>query len=270
MIEKDNSEQAGSHLPHPEKMKRKKYEKELLQLQVELVKTQYWAKAEGERILLIFEGRDTAGKGGTIKRFREHLNPRGAPHVALPVPNDREKTQFYFQRYLQHLPAGGEIVFFDRSWYNRAGVERVMGFCSTKEYSLFLRQAPVLESGLVESGLRLFKLYLSVNQAEQLRRLEARQDDLLKTWKLSPMDHEAPKRFDDYTRAQNDMFALTHTREAPWTVVNSNDKRSARINAIRHVLSHLPYTNKDEDVVRPPDPSIVGRPEQLWPGLADY
>ena len=248
-------------------MKKKAYERDLLALQVELVKAQYWIKQTGERVLIIFEGRDTAGKGGAIKRFREHLNPRGAEHVALAAPSDREKTEFYFQRYLAHLPAGGEITFFDRSWYNRAGVERVMGFCTVPQATLFLRQAPNLEAGLIDDGLRMFKLYLSVNPDIQVDRLNARRDDPLKTWKLSPMDMEAPKRFEAYTEAQNDMFALTHTRQSPWAVVNSNDKRTARINAIRHVLSQIPYDNKDVSVVGAADPSIVGSPDQLWPDL---
>ena len=263
----DPDEAVGATLPHPPKMARKGYERELRALQTELVKAQYWIKAEGVRVLIIFEGRDTAGKGGTIKRFREHLNPRGAPHVALPAPNDRERTQFYFQRHLSHLPAGGEIVFFDRSWYNRAGVEPVMGFCSVSEHTRFLRQVPGLEAGLVDDGLVLFKLYLSVNADEQVRRLAARKADPLKTWKLSPMDMEAPKRFEAYTRAQNQMLTMTHTRSAPWVVVNSNDKRTARIHAIRHVLSGLPYPNKDDHVVRPPDPGIVASPQEMWPAL---
>ncbi len=259
----------GDSLPHPAKLKRSHYEKELKALQIELVKAQNWVKRQGERVLIIFEGRDTAGKGGTIKRFREHLNPRGAPHVALPAPNDRERTQFYFQRYLQHLPAAGEIIFFDRSWYNRAGVERVMGFCTNQEYSLFLRQAPGIEAGLVEDGLRLFKLYLAINRDEQLRRLESRQQDPLKTWKLSPIDREAPALWDHYTRAQNDMFLFTHTHEAPWTVVNSNNKRRARLNAIRLVLSSLPYDSKDHDVVWPPDEEIAAAPGVMWPDLIE-
>ena len=259
----------GSSLPRPPKMKARAYEEELLALQIELVKAQYWIKSAGERVLIIFEGRDTAGKGGIIKRFREHLNPRGAPHIALPAPNDRERTQFYFQRYFEHLPAAGEIVFFDRSWYNRAGVEPVMGFCTRQEHALFLRQAPVFEKGLIADGLRVFKLYLSINRDQQAKRLASREDDPLKTWKLSPMDREAQARFDDYTRAQNEMFLFTHTPNAPWVVVNSNDKRTARIHAIRHVLWNLPYDGKDDDVVRAPDPAIVAGPFEQWPELAE-
>jgi polyphosphate kinase 2 len=257
----------GSTLPVPPKLARSHYETTLRALQVELVKAQYWIKGSGERVLIIFEGRDTAGKGGTIKRFREHLNPRGAPHVALPAPSDRERTQYYFQRYFAHLPAGGEFVFFDRSWYNRAGVERVMGYCDRRQYALFLRQVPQIEAGLVEDGLRLFKLYLAINREQQIERLEARGNDPLKTWKLSPIDLSAPDRWDEYTRAQNDMFYFTHTTEAPWTVVNSNDKRTARINAMRAVLARLPYTDKDVDLVGEPDPAIVGAPGEVFPEL---
>jgi polyphosphate kinase 2 len=263
----NRDEHVGSKLPCPPKMRRFAYERDLLALQIELVKAQYWIKSVGQRVLIIFEGRDTAGKGGTIKRFREHLNPRGAPHVALPAPNDRERTQYYFQRYLQHLPAAGEIVFFDRSWYNRAGVERVMGFCTRHEYSMFLRQTPALEAGLVEDGLRLFKLYLAINRDVQVRRLEDRQSNPVKTWKLSPIDTTAPERWDDYTEAQNDMFFFTHTHEAPWTVVNANDKRTSRLNAIRHVLSKLDYDDKDSEIASPPDPTIVGAPGDIWPEL---
>jgi polyphosphate kinase 2 len=267
---KDSKIIPGSSLDVPPKMKSKDYERQIQALHIELVKAQYWVKAQGERLVLIFEGRDTAGKGGTIKRFREHLNPRGAPHIALPAPSDREQSQFYFQRYLAHLPAGGEIIFFDRSWYNRAGVERVMGFCTKQELGLFLRQAPNIEAGLVEDGIRLFKLYLSVNQDEQRRRLDSRRDDPLKTWKLSPMDLEAVKRWDAYTEAQNDMLLVTHTHAAPWAVINANDKKTARLNAIRHVLSQLPYTDKNDEVARPPDPAIVGTPEEMWPDLGEF
>lgn len=261
------STRPGSVLPVPDKMPRKKYERELEALQIELVKAQYWIKDVGERVLIIFEGRDTAGKGGTIKRFREHLNPRGAPHVALSAPNEVERTQYYFQRYFSHLPAAGEIVFFDRSWYNRAGVERVMGYCDRHDYSLFLRQTPLVEAGLVEDGIRMFKIYLAINADVQVDRLQARESDPLKTWKLSPIDRTAPERFDDYTQAQNDMFFFTNTLEAPWTVVNANDKRLARLNVIRHVLSKLPYEGRDADVVRRPDPGIVGAPGEIWPDL---
>ena len=267
MNKKNPEHPPGSYLPHPPKMPREQYERDLVDLQIELLKAQRWVKSSGQQMLIIFEGRDTAGKGGTISRFQQHLNPRGAPRVALTAPNDRERTQYYFQRYMQYLPAAGEIVFFDRSWYNRAGVERVMGFCNRAETSLFLRQAPRVEQGLIESGIRLTKLYLAVNREEQLQRLEARREDPLKGWKLSPIDERAPELFDEYTQAQNDMFLFTHTHESPWTVINANAKRTARINAIRHVLHDLPYDDKDDDVACAPDPTIVGTPTEMWPDL---
>lgn len=270
-MSKEKPEEAvpGSWLPHPPKMPRKHYERELRLLQIELVKVQSWVKASGEKVLILVEGRDTAGKGGAIKRFQQHLNPRGSRTVALTAPSDRERTQYYFQRYMEHLPAAGEIVFFDRSWYNRAGVERVMGFCTRAETSLFLRQVPRVEQGLAEQGLRIVKLYLALNREEQLRRLESRRTDPLKIWKLSPLDREGPARWDAYTQAQNDMFLFTHTPQTPWTVVNANDKRTARLNAIRFVLDELPYTDKDADVAKPPDPEIVGSPTDVWPSLKD-
>jgi polyphosphate kinase 2 len=258
----------GSSLPHPPKMPLKQYERELLALQIELVKAQAWVKAEGEKVMVIVEGRDTAGKGGTIMRFQEHLNPRVSRTVALAAPTDRERSQYYFQRYLEHLPAAGEIVFFDRSWYNRAGVERVMDFCTRAETSLFLRTVPELEASLMEAGIRFFKLYLAVNRDEQLQRLASRRNDPLKSWKLSPLDLVAPEHWDDYTRAQNDMFLFTHTPQTPWTVVNSNDKRTARINAIRFLLHELPYAGKDPEVAHAPDAQIVGPPTSMWPELA--
>jgi polyphosphate kinase 2 len=247
-------------LPHPPKMKRKRYERELMALQVELVKAQYWVKKSGERVVIVFEGRDAAGKGGTIKRFREHLNPRGARHVALAKPTEGERGEWYFQRYVRQLPTSGEIALFDRSWYNRAGVERVLGFCTPQEYVLFLRQAPDFERWLVDDGIWLFKLWLAVNRDEQRRRLEARKDDPLKTWKLSPIDHTSLDHWDGYTEAAATMFAATHTPVAPWAVVNSNDKRTARLNAIRHVLHALPYDAKVMDVAVPADPDIVAPP----------
>jgi polyphosphate kinase 2 len=270
-MSKDTADQAltGSWLPHPAKMPRKEYERELRLLQIELVKVQSWIKTSGEKLLVLVEGRDTAGKGGTIKRFQEHLNPRGSRTVALAAPSDRERTQYYFQRYMEHLPAAGEIVFFDRSWYNRAGVERVMGFCTRAETSLFLRQVPRVEQGLSEQGLRIMKLYLAVNRKEQIKRLDSRRTDPLKIWKLSKLDEEGPTRWDAYTEAQNDMFLFTHTPQTPWTVVNSNEKRTARINAIRFVLNELPYADKDLDVAKPPDPDIVGTPIDVWPALKD-
>jgi polyphosphate kinase 2 len=252
-------------LPHPPKMKRKAYEEELLQLQVELVKMQHWVKATGQRIAIVFEGRDSAGKGGTIKRFREHLNPRGAPHVALASPNETERGQWYFQRYTAHLPTRGEIVFFDRSWYNRAGVERVMGFCTADELGIFFRQAPEFEGALIEDGIRLFKLFLAINRKEQRRRFESRKDDPLKTWKMSSVDEVALQKWDEYTEAMFSMFTMTDTPLAPWTVVNTNDKRTGRIHAIRHVLHSIPYEGKDTDVVREPDPAIVAPAREVFP-----
>ncbi len=244
--------------PYSKRLKRKAYEKELRDLQIELLKMQRWIKESGERVVIIFEGRDAAGKGGSIKRFREHLNPRGAQHIALEKPSKTEQGQWYFQRYINHLPTYGEIVFFDRSWYNRAGVEIVMGFCTPDEYTEFMRQAPELERSLVNSGIRLFKLWFAVDQDEQRRRFDARREDPLKRWKLSPMDEASLGKWDEYTKARQAMFQFTNTREAPWTVVNSNEKRRARINSIRHVLHALPYDGKDPDIAVRPDPKVVG------------
>jgi polyphosphate kinase 2 len=251
-------------LPHPPKMDEHRYLKDLRALQVELVKVQGWVKATGERLVLVFEGRDTAGKGGTIQRFTEHINPRGARHVALSAPNTTEARQWYFQRYVGELPTGGEIVFFDRSWYNRAGVEHVMGFCTNEEYALFLRQAPDFERFLVESGIRLTKFWLAINKQEQARRLASRKDDPLKQWKLSTVDAQALAHWDDYTRASERIFAMTHTPAAPWTILNANDKRTGRINAIRHVLHGLDYPGKDRKVAKKPDPGIVGTPQEIF------
>jgi polyphosphate kinase len=247
-----------SPFPYGERMKGKEYEKQILPLQIELAKAQRWVKEQKQRVLIILEGRDAAGKGGTIKTITEHLNPRGARVVALAKPNETERGQWYFQRYVGHLPTTGEIVLFDRSWYNRAGVELVMGFCTPNEYLEFTRQAPGVERSLIQSGIRLFKLWLAVGRKEQLKRLEARRKDPLKHWKLSPIDMESVNKWDDYTAARDRMFYYTHTSEAPWHVVRSDDKKRARLNAIRLILSQLPYTDKDEDVVTPPDPKILG------------
>ncbi|MFN6954836.1 MAG: polyphosphate kinase 2 [Acetobacteraceae bacterium] len=244
--------------PYSTRLTEKDYLARILPLQVELLKAQNWIKTAGERAMVLFEGRDAAGKGGTIKRFMEHLNPRGARVVALEKPSERERTQWYFQRYIEHLPAGGEIVFFDRSWYNRAGVERVMGFCTAAEYLEFMRQAPELERMLVRSGIRLFKYWFSVTREEQARRFGARETDPLKQWKLSPIDKASLDKWDDYTEAKEAMFFYTDTADAPWTVVKSDDKKRARIEAMRHFLFHLPYEGKDERVVHEPDPLIVG------------
>ena len=247
----------GSY-PYKEKMKRKEYEKLKRELQIELLKMQNWVKETGERIVILFEGRDAAGKGGTIKRIMEHLNPRGARVVALEKPSDREKGQWYFQRYIEQLPTAGEIVLFDRSWYNRAGVERVMGFCTPSEYLEFMRQTPELERMLVRSGIRLFKLWFSVSRQEQLRRFQARKTDPLKQWKLSPIDMASLDKWEDYTAAKEAMFFHTDTADCPWIVIKSDDKKRARINAMRYLLHNLPYPGKDTRVAVAPDPLIVG------------
>jgi polyphosphate kinase 2 len=244
--------------PYATRLTEREYMQRVTPLQVELLKAQAWVKATGERVIILFEGRDAAGKGGTIKRFMEHLNPRGARVVALEKPSERERTQWYFQRYVEHLPAGGEMVFFDRSWYNRAGVERVMGFCSPTDYLEFMRQAPELERMLVRSGIRLFKFWFSVTRDEQLRRFESRGTDPLKQWKLSPIDKASLDKWDEYTEAKEAMFFYTDTADAPWTIVKSNDKRRARLEAMRHFLDVMPYPGKDAGVVHTPDPLIVG------------
>ena len=244
--------------PYDHKMTRHEYEEEKRSLQIELLKMQSWVKATGQKVVLLFEGRDAAGKGGTIKRFTEHLNPRGARVVALEKPTERERTQWYFQRYVEHLPAAGEIVMFDRSWYNRAGVERVMGFCTPAEYMEFMRQAPGLERMLVRSGIQLVKFWFSVSRSEQRTRFAIRQLDAVRRWKLSPMDIESLDKWDEYTEAKEAMFFYTDTADAPWTVVKSNDKKRARVEAMRFVLNRFEYADRDDDVVRRPDPKIVG------------
>jgi len=244
--------------PYDERLTRQEYDHDKRLLQIELLKLQNWCKETGERLVILFEGRDAAGKGGTIKRFMEHLNPRGASVVALEKPSERESTQWYFQRYINHLPSAGEIVLFDRSWYNRAGVERVMGFCTRQEYLEFMRQAPELERMLVRSGINLVKFWFSVAQAEQRTRFAIRQVDPVRQWKLSPMDLASLEKWDDYTEAKEAMFFYTDTADAPWTVVKSNDKKRARLEAIRYVLSRFPYEDKDVDIVGAPDPQLVG------------
>src|SRR3954463_15888284 len=244
--------------PYGERMDRSEYDREKRLLQIEMLKLQYWIKDTGERLVVLFEGRDAAGKGGTIKRFMEHLNPRGSAVVALEKPSERESTQWYFQRYIAHLPAAGEIVLFDRSWYNRAGVERVMGFCNRAEYLEFMRQAPELEPMLVRSGIHLVKYWFSVSRGEQRTRFAIRQVDPVRQWKLSPMDLASLDKWGDYTEAKEAMFFYTDTADAPWTVVKSNDKKRARLEAMRHVLSRFPYEGKDGEVVRVPAPLIVG------------
>ena len=245
--------------PYKNLMSRKNYEKQKYRLQVELLKLQAWVKETGQRVVILFEGRDAAGKGGTIKRFMEHLNPRGARVVALEKPTEIERGQWYFQRYIQHLPARGEIVLFDRSWYNRAGVERVMDFCSHAEYEEFMRQAPEFERSLTRSGIYLIKFWFSVSRAEQRRRFKEREMHPLKQWKLSPVDMASLDKWDEYTKAKEAMFFYTDTADAPWTVVKSDCKKRARLNALRFVLHKLPYTNKATERIGPLDPLIVGR-----------
>jgi polyphosphate kinase 2 len=245
--------------PYAERMTRDYYEVEKWLLQVELLKFQYWAKDNGTRHLMVFEGRDAAGKGGSIKRFTEHLNPRGARVVALNRPTEVEAGQWYFQRYVQHLPTSGEMVLLDRSWYNRAGVERVMGFCSDAEYELFMEQAPLFEKMLVDDGVSITKFWFSVTQTEQRTRFAIRQLDPVRQWKLSPMDLESLDRWEDYTAAKQEMFRRTDSDWAPWTTIKSNDKKRARINAMRHFLSQFEYDGKDHDVVLRPDPRLVKR-----------
>lgn len=249
--------------PYRTRLRRTEYEKIKLELQIELLKVQNWVKETGQKIVILFEGRDAAGKGGTIKRYMEHLNPRGARVVALEKPSERERTQWYFQRYIEHLPASGEIVFFDRSWYNRAGVERVMGFCNPDEYLEFMRQTPQLERMLVNSGIHLFKFWFSVSREEQLRRFISRRDDPLKHWKLSPIDIQSLDKWDDYTAAKQAMFFHTNTGDAPWVVVKSDDKKRARLNCIRHFLASLDYPDKDPRVAHNADPLIVGAPKHM-------
>lgn len=250
--------------PYKNLLRRATYEKEKFKLQVELLKLQNWVKETGARVVIIFEGRDAAGKGGTIKRFMEHLNPRGARVVALEKPTPTEQGQWYFQRYVQHLPTRGEIVLFDRSWYNRAGVERVMGFCTDKEYQDFMRQAPEFERHLVSSGVYLIKFWFSVSQAEQRRRFKEREGHPLKQWKLSPIDKASLDKWDDYTRAKEQMFFETDTADSPWTVVKSDCKKRARLNAMRYVLHKLPYDNKDLAQIGKLDPLIVGRAHVVY------
>ncbi len=245
--------------PYRYKMLRKDYERDKFRLQSELLKLQTWVKESRQRVVILFEGRDAAGKGGAIKRFMEHLNPRGARVVALEKPSEVERGQWYFQRYVQHLPTTGEIVLFDRSWYNRAGVERVMGFCSDSEYREFLRQAPEFERNLVRSGIHLIKFWFSVSRDEQHRRFKEREAHPLKQWKLSPVDLASLDKWDDYTAAKEAMFFATDTADSPWTVVKSDDKKRARLNAFRYVLRSLPYAGKDVDRIGAVDTLLVGR-----------
>ena len=252
---KEQGKKAAQPLAGTRKLPRELYEAELYRLQGELVKMQGWMRSAGARIVVIFEGRDAAGKGGTIKRVSEFLNPRSAQIAALPAPTERERTQWYFQRYVDHLPAAGELVLFDRSWYNRAGVEHVMGFCTPAEYSRFLHQCPIFERLLVEDGILLRKYWFSVSDEEQERRFRGRLTDPMRRWKLSPMDLESITRWEDYSRAKDEMFVHTDIPEAPWHVLESDDKHSARINMIAHLLSTIPYRD-----VQPPSLKLPPRP----------
>jgi polyphosphate kinase 2 len=250
--------------PYKHLMSRRNYEREKYELQVELLKLQAWVKETGQRVVILFEGRDAAGKGGTIKRFMEHLNPRGARVVALEKPSEIERGQWYFQRYVEHLPTRGEIVMFDRSWYNRAGVERVMGFCTDEEYLEFMRQCPEFERNLARSGLHLIKFWFSVTRKEQRRRFKERKSHPLKHWKLSPVDLASLDKWDEYTKAKESMFFYTDTADAPWTVVKSDCKKRARLNAMRYVLHKLPYSSKDIERIGPLDPLLVGRAHVVY------
>jgi polyphosphate kinase len=256
------------------RLPKKTYERELLRLQAELVKLQEWVRFEGARLVVVFEGRDAAGKGSTIKRVTQYLNPRVARIAALPAPTERERTQWYFQRYAEYLPAAGEITLFDRSWYNRAGVERVMGFCTPAEYERFLRQCPIFERLLVEDGVLLRKYWFSVSDAEQQRRFRSRLEDPMRRWKLSPMDLESITRWEDYSRAKDEMFVQTDIPEAPWYVVESEDKRTARINMIAHLLASIPYRDVQRPRVelpkRPPSTGYERPPREMQTQVPDY
>ncbi len=255
-----------SQYPYPEKMDRATYEAEKAALQVELLKVQLWFQETGQKAVMLFEGRDAAGKGGTIKRFTEHLNPRAARVVALNKPSEEELGQWYFQRYVKHLPTAGEIVLYDRSWYNRAGVERVMNFCAPEDYLEFMRQTPEFERMLTRSGIHLRKYWFSVTQDEQRRRFEARETDPLKRWKLSPIDRASLDKWGDYTEAKEAMFFYTNTMDAPWTVVRSNCKKRARLNCMRHFLSTFDYPDRDDTVAIAPDPLIACKADPMVTG----
>lgn len=255
-------------------LRRKVYEKEMLRLQRELVAMQEWVRAEGARLVVLFEGRDAAGKGGTITRITQYLNPRVARIAALPAPTERERTQWYFQRYVEHLPAAGEIVLFDRSWYNRAGVEKVMGFCTAEEHRRFLHQCPIFERLLVEDGILLRKYWFSVSDAEQDRRFRSRLQDPMRRWKLSPMDLESITRWEEYSRAKDEMIVHTDIPESPWFDVESDDKRSARVNMIAHLLSTIPYQEVQRPPLklppRPPTTGYIRPPRELQQYVPDY
>ncbi|HCP80643.1 MAG TPA: polyphosphate kinase 2 [Octadecabacter sp.] len=249
--------------PYSDRMKRGEYEKQKADLQAELLKVQHWAAETGQRFVMLFEGRDAAGKGGAIKRFTEHMNPRSARVVALNKPTDEERGQWFFQRYIKHLPSSGEIVLYDRSWYNRAGVERVMGFCEPHEYLEFMRQTPEFERMLTRSGIHLYKYWFSVTQDEQASRFKSRETDPLKRWKLSPIDKASLDKWEDYTEAKEAMFFYTDTADAPWTVIKSDDKKRARLACMRHFLANLDYPEKDTNIVGQPDGQIVGQASHI-------
>ena len=255
----DNELSAGGY-PYDKRMKRKAYEKQLERLQIELVKLQSWLQATGERVMILFEGRDAAGKGGTIFVARQYMNPRTARNVALTKPTETERGQWYFQRYVTHFPTAGEFVTFDRSWYNRAGVEPVMGFCTPQQHALFLEETPNFEKGVVADGIRLFKFWLAIGQETQLKRFHDRRHSPLKMWKFSPMDIAGIERWNDYTKARDLMFERTHSAHAPWTVVLANDKRRARLAVIRRLLANIPYDGRDRKVVGEEDGAIISEP----------
>lgn len=259
----DKGDILSASYPHRERLSRKVYNSQMAGLQIELVKMLAWLRASGERVTVVFEGRDAAGKGGTIKRFCEHLNPRHAKIVALSKPTNAEQTQWYFQRYIDHLPSGGQITFFDRSWYNRAVVEKVFGYCTDAERDRFFRQVAPFEQALVDDGIHVIKFWLNVGRAEQLRRFLSREKDPLKHWKLSRIDVDGLKEWDAYSEAIDETLRRTHTDSAPWTIVRSDDKRRARLTAIRSVLQALPYDRKDAKALREIDPSICGGPD-IW------
>jgi len=265
VLRADKGEILNPGYPHSERLARKVYEREMAALQVELVKMQAWVKARNARVMIVFEGRDAAGKGGTIKRFRENLNPRGARVVALPKPSDAEASQWYFQRYIDHLPSGGEIAFFDRSWYNRGVVEKVFGFCTDDERTRFFRQVNPFEAALADDGIHIFKFWLNVGRAEQLRRFLSREEDPLKQWKLSWIDVKGLEKWDDYTTAIRETLKTSHSDHAPWTVVRSDDKRRARLAVLRTVLHALDYDRKDTGALGKVDSKICGGPD-IWDG----
>jgi len=264
VISAKKKEIVGPHYPYPRKMDAEQDEADKVKLQVELLKMQQWVIKKGERIVMIFEGRDAGGKGGTIKRFMEHMNPRQAHVIALTIPSEREKGQWFFQRYMAHLPSRGEMSLFDRSWYNRGIVEPVMGFCTPEQHKEFLLQAPKLEKMLVEDGVRVFKFWFSVSREEQFRRFKSRETDDLKQWKLSPVDQDGLSKWDKTTKFKNIMFDETNTKWAPWTVVRSDGKKRARLNCMRFVLNSIPYDDKDKKVVCAPDPEIVGSVKDMY------